>query len=173
MKNHQKGAIRHTFEKGEQMKLLITMVLLISLSSFASPVGLGLGMTVINEKQSSADYGWTGVVEAGTGFLGIDWGARFMGSIYYPRYSNHPGTSALGVASGTVMLESNFGMEVGGGMQYRSEEVRMADEDEFVPVLYHGWRFDLGSGHTVRPFCLFTLNERETIQAGFLVSFGR
>lgn len=155
------------------MKLLITIVLLISMSSFATPVGLGLGMTVINEKQSAADYGWTGVVEAGTGFLGIDWGARFMGSIYYPRYSNHPGTSALGVASGTVMLESNFGMEVGGGMQYRSEEVRMVEEDSFVPVLYHGWRFDLASGHTVRPFCLFTLNERETIQAGFLLSFGR
>ncbi len=154
------------------MRILIVAVLLVSLSSFAAPVGLGMGLTVVNEKQSAADYGWTGTLEGGAELLGIDW-EQDHGNHLLSRYSHHPGMTALGLASGTVMLESNFGMEFGGGMQYRNDKIRMVDDDEFVPVLYHGWRFDLPSGHSIRPFCLFTLNERETIQAGFLVSFGR
>lgn len=155
------------------MRFSVTVILITAMVSLAAPFGLGMGLTVISEKQSDIDYGWTGTIEAGTSFIGLDWGTRVMGSIYYPTYSNHPGMSALGLMSATVLLEPNSGLEVGGGMQFRTEEVRVDGENASAPVLYLGWRFDLASGHTIRPFCLFSQNERETIQSGFLVSFGR
>jgi hypothetical protein len=154
------------------MKKTIIAMLVLALAAFAG-FDMGIGMTVVTEKQSAADYGWTGTLGSSVELMGIDWGTRLIGTITYPEYTNHKTITAEVIGTAGYMLDDTFGMELGVGIEYGNAEARMLNEDTWVPEIYYGWVFELDSGHDVRPFVEFSLNERETIQAGFLVTFGQ
>lgn len=144
------------------MKYLMITLLLASISM--AGFDMGIGMTVVTEKQSASDYGWTGTLSSSLDLLGIEWSTRALGSIHYPAYDFHPIMSGTIIQTAMVMLDSEMGMEAGGGMMFA--------DDEWSPVVYYGLAFPLSSGHDVRPFVSVSFSDRETVQAGFIVSFG-
>lgn len=154
------------------MKKTIIAMLVLAVVAFAG-FDMGLGFTAVTEEQSAADYGWTATLGSSVEILGIDWGTRLIGTITYPEYSNYPSMTGEVLGTAGLMFSDTFGMELGGGVEYGNAEARMLDEDEWIPEAYYGWVFELDSGHDVRPFVEFSLNERETVQAGFLVTFGQ
>lgn len=147
------------------MKYAIAIVMVLTISAMAG-FDLGIGMTAVNESQSAADYGWTGTVSSNMPFFGIEWATRAIGTITYPTYSNHPVMAATVTGTAGIMMDGNMGMEAGGGIQYRD------DTEEWAPVVYYGWIYELDSGHDIRPFVQFAFSDRETVQAGFLITFG-
>ena len=158
------------------MKATILLLAMITVSSYAFSAGMGLGVTVMTEAQSDADYGWTGTLSSGAEFLGIDWGARLMGTIYYPEHGavDHAAITGTVLGTGLVNLDSECAIELGGGIQYGNEYARTIDEASYLPVFYYGMDFSLASGHHIKPFTMITIGaERKTVQAGFLFTFWR
>lgn len=159
------------------MKKLIPTLLLLTVLAFAGfDADLGLGATIMTEAESDCDYGWTGTVSSGFELFSVDLGTRLLGTIYYPEHGIADHAAMTGTVLGTIGydIDSECGMEIGSGIQYRNEYARTVEEEEYSPVFYYGWKFMLGSGHTVRPFTMWTIDaERRTVQAGFLFGFGR
>lgn len=151
----------------------LTAMMILAAMAFAG-ADMGLGVTIMTEAESTADYGWNGSVAAGYDLLGVDWGTRLMGTVYYPEHSRHIAITGTVLGTGLVMLDSEAGFELGGGIQYGNEYARAEFEDTYLPVFYYGMDFALESGHHVKPFAMFTIEaERKTVQAGFLLTFGR
>ena len=150
---------------GSKMRYAIAIVMVLAISAMAG-FDIGLGMTAVTESQSAADYGWTGTVSGNIPLFGLEWATRAIGTITYPAYSHHPVMTATVTGTGAMMLDGNMGMEAGGGVQYRD------DTEEWNPVIYYGWVYELTSGHDIRPFFQYSMNARDTFQAGFLVTFG-
>jgi hypothetical protein len=154
------------------MRYAIVIMGLLALTAMAG-YDLGLGFTAVTEEQSAADYGWTATLGSSVELLGIDWGTRLMGTVTYPEYSHQYAVTGEVLGTAGYMIDEEFGMEAGAGIEYGNEIARTMDDEEWVPIIYYGWIFELDSGHDIRPFVEFSLNDRETVQAGFLVTFGR
>lgn len=159
------------------MKNLIAALVLIACMAFAGIVegDLGLGATIVTEAQSDCDYGWTATASSGVNlFWGLEAGTRLMGTVYYPEHSHHPAITGTALGELTFRLDDEFGIELGGGIQYGNDEARAENDDEHLPVLRLGYDFTLASGHHVKPFAMWTIDaDRKTVQAGFLFTFGR
>lgn len=156
-------------------KAAILLVVMATLAmAFSAGMNLGLGTTVVSESQSVADYGWTGTVGSTLRISGVDFHTRLLGTVYYPEHSHHAAMTGTVLGSIGVPLDDEFAIEVGGGIQFGNEDARTEVDEDALPVVFLGYDFTLASGHHVEPFAMWTLEgERKTVQAGFLITFGK
>lgn len=154
--------------------LMLALLLMVGMAVAGLQMDIGLGATVMTEAESDADYGWTGSVSSGLEMFGLDLGTRAMGTVYYPEHSHSAAITGAVLGEIGIPLDEEFAVVLGAGMQYGNDEARADADDEWLPVFNIGYDFALTSGHHVKPFAMWTLEaERKTVQAGFLVTFGR